>query len=226
MQQQPSGTATFLHRLTSIVHSLRYILLGVLGALVVLIITWAIVIEVRSNRTESATVLAERAQERLDEWIDEEDEEKKAIIAEELQGTLLSIIDTYPRLYATQRAYHIQGSFLFRSEQWEVAANSFLDLAEKFPKSYLAPISIVNAAVSYEEAEQDVRALETYRRIIDEFAEVSPEIPRVLFSLGRLSETVGTTQQALEYYTRLVDEYSTSSWTNLARDRIIYLNLD
>jgi tetratricopeptide (TPR) repeat protein len=226
MQQQPSGTATFLHRLTSIVHSLRYILLGVLGALVVLIITWAIVIEVRSNRTESATVLAERAQERLDEWIDEEDEEKKAIIAEELQGTLLSIIDTYPRLYATQRAYHIQGSFLFRSEQWEVAANSFLALAEQFPKSYLAPISIVNAAVSYEEAEQYVRALETYRRIIDEFAEVSPEIPRVLFSLGRLSETVGTTQQALEYYTRLVDEYSTSSWTNLARDRIIYLNLD
>jgi tetratricopeptide (TPR) repeat protein len=226
MQQQPSGTTTFLQRLASIVHSLRYILLGVLGALVVLIITWAIVIEVRSNRTESATVLAEHAQERLDEWIDEEDEEKKAIIAEELQGTLLSIIDTYPRLYATQRAYHIQGSFLFRSEQWEVAANSFLDLAEKFPKSYLAPISIVNAAVSYEEAEQDVRALETYRRIIDEFAEVSPEIPRVLFSLGRLSETVGTTQQALEYYTRLVDEYSTSSWTNLARDRIIYLNLD
>ena len=226
MQQQPSGSDTFLQRLASIVHTLRYVLLGTLGALVVLIVTWAIVIEVRSNRTESATILAERAQKTLDEWIDEEDEEKKALIAEALQGNLLSIIETYPRLYATQRAYHIQGSFLFRSEQWEAAARSFLELAEQFPKSYLAPVSIVNAAVSYEEAEQYERALETYRRIVDEFASVSPEIPRVLFSLGRLSETIGTTEQALEYYTRLADEYAASSWTNLARDRIIYLNLD
>ncbi len=226
MQREPSGSENFLQRLSATVYTLRYVLIGVLIALVVLIITWAIFIAIRSNRIESSTVLVEIAQDKLDAWVDAEDDENKTAIANDLQKALLTVIDTYPRLYAAQRAYQIQGSLFFRTNQWDLAAQSFLDLADAFPKSYLAPISIVNAAVSYEEAEKFGLALETYRRVLDEFASVSPEIPRVLFSLGRLSESVGTKQQALEYYTRLADEYASSSWTNLARDRIIYLNLD
>ena len=186
MQREPSGSENFLHKLSAAIYNLRYILIGALAALVVVVITWAIVIEVRSNRNESSSVLAELAQDKLDAWIDEEDEEAKKLLAQDVEAETTRILESYPKMYAAQRAYHILGSLYFRNEQWEQAAASFLDLAGKFPKSYLAPVSVINAAVAYEEAGEDALAYETYRRITDEFVDVSPEVPRVLFSLARI----------------------------------------
>ena len=226
MQRETSGSEKILQRLSSAIYNLRYILISVLGAIAIVAIVWAIVTGVTGKRTESSTVLVERAEQKFEAWIDEEDEEAAATIAEELQIELARVISEYPRLYAAQRAYHVLGSFLFRTENWLPAAESFLELADRFPKSYLAPVSIINAAIAYEEAGNLQKAVEAYLRVTNEYASKSPEVARVLFSLGRISEALGSPEEAIDYYNRLVDEYTSSSWTNLARDRIIYLNLD
>ena len=77
-----------------------------------------------------------------------------------------------------------------------------------------------------EEGGDYAKAIQTYVQIVELYNDVSPEIAHVFFSLGRLNETHGTKEAAIEYYNRIVDEYPSSGWTNLAQDRIIYLNLD
>jgi TolA-binding protein len=226
MQREPSGKEKVLQRLSATIHKLRYILIAVLGALAILVVTWIIVGEVRSNRIESSTVLVEMAEEKFESWIGEEDEETATKLAEEIIDELTRVVDDYPRLYAGQRALHLLGSFYFRSANWPLSADSFLKLADKFPDSYLAPISRINAAVAMEESGDYAKAIQTYVQVLDLYQDISPEIARVLFSLGRLNETQGTKEAALEYYNRIVDEHPSSGWTNLAQDRIIYLNLD
>ena len=129
-------------------------------------------------------------------------------------------------MYAGDRALFLLASYYFYAEQWELSAETFLKTVDANEKSYLAPVSRINAAVALEEAGKYEDAIEIYAQVIEKDGDVSPEIPRVLFSLGRLNETHGTEGSDLEYYNRLVDEYPSSSWTNLAQDRIIYLNLD
>jgi hypothetical protein len=226
MQREPSGKEKILNKLTSTIHSLRYILISVLGALAVFVIAWIIVAEVRSKKIESSTVLVEMAEDNLSTWIEEEDEEAAGKLAEDIIADLTRIVDDYPRLYAGQRALHLLGSFYFRTSNWNLSAETFLKLADEFPRSYLAPVSRINAAVAMEEGGDYAKAIQTYGQIVELYQDISPEIARVLFSLGRLNETHGTNDAAIEYYNRIVDEYASSGWTNLAQDRIIYLNLD
>jgi tetratricopeptide (TPR) repeat protein len=227
MQQQPSGKEKFLQKLSTAIYNLRYILLSILAVFVIVVITWAIVAKVTGDRIETSTILVEKAEELFNNYIDEEDEETASKTAEDLIISLDRILEDYPKLYAAQRALHIKGSFHFRSENWDLAAETFLDLADRFSDSYLAPIAGINAAVSYEEAENYQEAISAYTMVIDDFIDVSPEIPRVFFALGRLTESTGNDKEkALEYYNQLVENYPSSSWTNLARDRIIYLKID
>ncbi len=226
MQRETSGKEKFTQKLSAAIHKSRYVLIASLSVLVILVVTWVIVSEVRSRRAESSAVLVEAASEKFDEWRQEEDEERAAALGEELVSDLERIIDDYPRMYAGHRALFILGSYYFHSGEWEPAADSFLSVAEKTQDNYLGPVSAINAAVAMEEAGNYDDAIGLYEDVIEDYGESSPEIARVLFSLGRLHETHGTREAALDFYNRLVDDYASSSWTNLAQDRIIYLNLD
>lgn len=226
MQRELTKKEKFLQGLSSALYAYRYILIGILAAITIFVITWFIVSEVQKKRLESSTVLAEIAQSKFDSWISEEDEENAQAMAEDLLSDIARIIDLYPRLYAAQRSLLIQGQYFYETEQWTQAAASFELIAERFPASYLAPSALINAAVAYEELADISSAMELYKRILDEYETRSYEIPHVLFSLGRLSEKSTEEEEALTYYNRIVDGYPGSSWTNLARDRIIYLNID
>ena len=226
MQRESSSGEKITQRLSFAIHKSRYILIGLLTGFVILVITWLVAGEIKANRIESSTILVESAQKKFEQLVNEEDEERIAALGEELVSDLNRIIDEYPKLYAGQRALHLLGSYYFTFEEWELSQKAFLRLADRFPKSYLAPVSRINAAVALEEGGEYSRAIETYEQVIAKHKDRSPEIARVLFSLGRLNESHGTREAAFEYYNRVVDDYGWSSWTKLAQDRIIYLNLD
>ena len=68
-------------------------------------------------------------------------------------------------------------------------------------------------------------ALELLNRLVDLYDAQSAEIPRALFSIGRINEGLDQIVEAAESYNQLIDDYPGSSWTNLARDRIITLTV-
>jgi TolA-binding protein len=83
----------------------------------------------------------------------------------------------------------------------------------------------MQAAIAYENDTDIDSAKQVLGAIVSDYADSSAEVPRALFSLGRISEVEDAIADASDYYNRLVDDYPTSSWTNLARDRIITLTV-
>lgn len=216
----------FIQAVTVFLQKSRIYLLSAAAAVALFIVVYAIVTTVQTRRTESSTILVERVEDDFESWAAEEDEDARKKQGEDLLTRLDSIISDYGALYAGQRALFLRGSLYYQVAEWDSAIADFIALADRFQTSYMAPISLVNAAAAAEQKPDYEAAITYYDRVLDAYGSTSPEIPLVLFSLGRVSETAENPSAAVDYYQRLVDDYPSSGWTNLARSRIIALGLD
>lgn len=202
-------------------------LIVIMAVIIVGLIAFFVGSEVRESRLQSSLELVEEVQADYQEWTSlEAGSDESAESAEELLGAIGEVIDRYPRSYAAQRALFIRGSLQFEQESWDAAASSFESVAERFPESYLAPVSLANAAAALEEAGDEDAAAALWQRVVDDYGQDAAETARALFSLGRIAEGGGEFSEAAVYYNRLLDDFPGSSWTNLARNRIIYLTTE
>ena len=176
-----------------------------------------------SKKIEKATLLAEDIVDVYGQWVNSADADK-ASVREELDGLMENAIQDYSGSYAEMRAYYTKGLLLAGEEKWSDSADSFLAVADKFTDSYLASAALFNAASLKDQAGDVDAAMALFQRILDEFADVSSDIPEVLFNMGRLYEEKGNGAGAVESYEKIVSDYSSSSWTNIAKSRIIAIN--
>lgn len=215
----------FLHNITNFIQTNRIFLLVLLGVIIAFIIVFAIISEISKSTTEESTILVEQVQQSFDQWSTETEEVEKQAIEEEILSEIDFILDKYPKKYAGQRALFIRGNLYFAKEEWNGAAESYALLAERFSKSYLAPVALINSAVAHEESGNVDEAIVVYESVLSKYRDVSPQTPYVLFTLGRLYESLDDSETARERYNEIINDFSTSSWTNLARNRIISLNV-
>lgn len=131
--------------------------------------------------------------------------------------------------YAGARAYALLGTIYGDLNQWAEAETAYTAAARRAPKIYLSPVSLYNAAVSAEEqADQDPPALD---RAISLYAECAayPEFSaahRAQFAIGRIEESRGNGEAALEAYRKLISTWQNETeWANLAQNRIIALTI-
>ncbi len=215
---------TFVDHLSNFLLRHRRTLLVILIVLAVAAVALFVTLEIRSNRIERALVQVETLQERFAEWqaLDEDAqrEEFDAFYAEAEQ-----VIDSYGRLYAGERALFLQARALEQIDRMEEATTAYRRVAEQFPESYLAPIALIRGAVAAENNGSTDLALELLAEIVDEYDQVA-EVPRALFAIGRIQENQDNIVDAVESYNQLIDDYPNSSWTNLARNRIITLSVE
>jgi TolA-binding protein len=83
----------------------------------------------------------------------------------------------------------------------------------------------MGASAARENAGDSEAALVHLQAVVDDFGTQSSYTPRALFNVGRINEVQNNIVEASEAYNRLIDDYPTSSWTNLARNRIITLTI-
>jgi len=193
-----------------------------LGAMVVIIIGAVVLDAFQTKRNDKATVLSEKMVELYADWsvdVDKEDNE------EELLALFDEALNDYKGTFAEQRALFTRGQYFIDKEMWEEAAGDFYSLYEGFPKSYLAAVSLYNAASVMEEAGNLDKSFEYFETLVNEYYETAPEAPEALFQLGRLQEKMGDSEKAIEYYEQLILDFSDTEWTNLAKSRIISLNI-
>lgn len=172
------------------------------------------------RRQSDSAMLAEDIQDSYTAWMQEAPENRDDTELEDLIGEAL---EDYSRHFAAQRALFTRGLMALEKEQWEEASAAFETLADDWIDSYLAPVSLYNAGSAREEAGDTVGAAEFWTRLVDEYAEVSPDAPEALFNLGRLAETDGDNDKALEYYGELTSRFSESRWTDLSKSRILII---
>ncbi len=213
------------HIIAHWVHRLRFVLWALLIAAAVFLVGYLVWSEVGKRRLVDSTLLAEAAQATFTSWESEQDEAKKAAVEQDLAGQLDRLISRYPRQYGGQRGLFLRADLRFRKADWDAARADYEELAKRFPRSYLAAVSLFNAGVCAEEKGDAEGALALYTRVADTWKD-SGVAPRALFNAGRLEEQKGAWEEAQKKYERLESDYAASSWTRLAKNRIISLKVE
>lgn len=221
-QQVRTEDKTFKTVLATFLSSNRRTLLVIAVIIVVLVIGGGIYTLVHQNRVENSAVAAEQVQTLYADWQAAEGEERDEI-AQELVSASEDAIDNFSGMYAAARSHLVLGRLAYDQKNFEDAVEHFITLADSQPTSYLAPISLMHAATAHEEAGEYENAIAAYQRVRENYVDTFPEVPHALFSIGRLYEKVENKDAALQAYNEVIDDFSSSNWTNLARDRIIYL---
>lgn len=216
---------TFIERLSHFLSRHRTTFLVVLIVLAVAAVALFVTLEVRNNRIERSLAEVEALQEEFARWAVLDEQEQVASI-DSIGVLAQEILDSYSRLYAAQRALFIHASALGELERWNESAARYVELADRFPQSYLAPIALSQASVAYENGASADQALTALTQLVDNYDGESADVPRALFAIGRINESMGDIAEAARSYNRLIDDYPASSWTNLARDRIITLSVE
>lgn len=203
----------------------RVPILVIVAAILVGVVVLIAVLSVQNAREEAALIAVEELQTELDDWVRLGDDDRAARYPA-LAGAASAIIDGYPRTYAAARARIIDARALANLDRWAEAATRYAEVAEQRPRSYLAPVSLMDAAVAAENSGDTERALELLGRIVERYGGESSMVPRALFSIGRIHEQRDEIADAAAAYRRLISSYPAGSWTSLARNRIISLTVE
>ena len=194
------------------------------AGIVVVIIGIFAYFQIQENRANEAAQMAEELQRDYEAWQDAEGEEQSTL-EEAIQDFIDELVDRYSGTYAASRALMIRAEIDWEQEEWPAAAEIYVRVAEEYRESHVAPVALFNAATAEEAAGNPETALAHVDTLIERYGdgEPTPELARALFTRGRLNEELQNYEIAEDAYDRLVDDHPESSWTNLARNRIIAL---
>lgn len=122
------------------------------------------------------------------------------------------------------RANMICAELAFQQEKYEESANYWKAVASKSGKAYTAPIAYYNLGVCYEQTGKLDDACEAYKKAAanENFALRA----HAAFSYGRALEAKGDYKGAVAAYTELNDRSPDDSWANLAKTRILVLQVE
>ena len=121
----------------------------------------------------------------------------------------------------TVRAYMMIAETYFKNADWQNSLDAWVKAGD-IAKSYLAGISYYNVAVCYEQLADVVNAEKYYLLALNN--EAFELKPHAMFSLARLYETQGKTEQAIIEYKNILNSYSDSEWADLANSRLIIID--
>jgi tetratricopeptide (TPR) repeat protein len=178
---------------------------------------------VRSLLREKAGSAVEDFERRYETLVIDINESEKAAEAQALLDELNAFAKKNSG-HAAARAYSLAASIHAEQKNWALAESAWRNSAKKAGNSYLASVSLFNAAVAAEEQGNFEGAIELYA---ESAAHVSdfPAAARAQFAVGRLRESQGDTQAALEAYKLIPEKWANeSTWINLAQSRIIVLS--
>ena len=103
-------------------------------------------------------------------------------------------------------------------------AEGLQTLAARFPKSYLAPVSLFDAAICSEEKGDKDGAQKLYVQAYTSYKD-STVAPRALFDAARLDEARATWADAQKKYESDGQPLPQSFWTRLAKNRLVELKV-
>ncbi|KGE73916.1 tetratricopeptide repeat protein [Spirochaeta lutea] len=181
-----------------------------------------IITEISNNTALEQAAALEKLEDEYAAFMSEDDDAGEAG-QEALMAEIDDVKKSFPNTIADQRATMILGELEQKNGNYEAAFEYFTQASTIQEKTYLSVPILIQAYKTAELSGNIDIAVETLESLLDKHGNESVEAPRVLFNLGRLSELKNDPSEANTYYERLLLEYPSSSWTNLAQDRILYL---
>ena len=126
--------------------------------------------------------------------------------------------------FAAARSYSLMAGIYWDKKNWAEAEKAWSASAKAAGKSYLAPVSLYNAAMAAEEQGDINSAIDLLNSALG-YGSDFPAAAKAQFSIGRLEESRDNKSAALEAYHTLVSKWPGDQvWANLAQNRIIVLS--
>lgn len=190
--------------------------------LAVALVALVVVQQVNDSSRTANSLLLDTLDMAYGDWKAEVDDTKKAPLATALDAAIAAAQAGSPT--ARQYALFVQGNYQYDKKAYAEAAEAYSKAAAINSKSYLYPVSAFLAAGAYEEA-GDLAKCKENLKLAMEASGPNPLAIRATFSFARILEAEANTAEAKIYYQKIVDANPQSSWTKLAQDRIIYLEV-
>jgi tetratricopeptide (TPR) repeat protein len=211
-------------KLIEFIEKYRKVILVSIGVLVVSFFGLVIFISLHDVFQKKAIAEVEDLSARFDELrFSMEDESKTADIA-----ILLADLEIFVKNkdgYAGSKAWSMIAQIYSGRNDWQKTKDAWLSAAKTGNKTYLAPISLFNAAVAAEEQGNIDEAIEFLEKCISHPFEFPPA-PRAQFAIGRLYEKQDNLPAAIEAYrTVLANWQDVPGWQHLARSRITAISI-
>jgi len=214
---------TFSEKLADFIGANRILIISIGVAVVLAIAAVGIYTAVSGNIASASGRAMDLADQKIQQWSQETDEQKKADAEKSLITDLDSIAKKWPRTLAAQRALLRKGAILSQKKDYAEAEKVALDAFSRDKKSYAAPVALELAAVSAEEAGNIDAAITHYTALTKDYLKDNPIASSALFNLGRLQESKKDYKAALATYNQLISSFGDSDWAVLAKNKVIYL---
>jgi tetratricopeptide (TPR) repeat protein len=220
--QEKKETVPFTDTLVEFIRKNRKPLVIVLIACVIILIGIVAGFSIRENLVNRNISQVEALDERYEELRFNINEPEKET---DIQALLVDLDALAGKAggFAGARSYSLIASIHADQKKWADAEKAWILSAKKGGKSYLAPVSLFNAAVAAEEDGNLEDAITHYNEALA-FADSFPIAAKAQFAIGRLEEERGNREAALEAYRTLIEKWpSDTTWANFANSRIIAL---
>ena len=137
----------------------------------------------------------------------------------------LSVFASRNSGYAGARAFALLGGIHSEMRNWGETERAWVSCARLSAGTYLEPVSFFNAAAEAEEQGNIQGAVDLFSRSAA-LRDVFPLANRAQFQIGRLEESRGNREAALQAYRELINRWpNDATWTPLAHSRVIALTL-
>lgn len=216
--KEVSNTEKLENKFSTFVGSNKKIIIIVVAALIVALIGLGIGLKVSDKQATARQVAIDGLQEQYNEWASVEGAD-----ATELKSELAALSKRGGKSYPAVKALYLQGLIAYEEEAFAEATTFFVSAAERNREGYLAPLALFNAGVSSEQLGDNLKAIEYYQRVYDNYGRSAVESPRALFSLARLYEANGDIELARAMFQQLSDEFPSSEFARLAKNRLVTL---
>jgi predicted negative regulator of RcsB-dependent stress response len=224
-QEELSAKQKVLNSFAQFIQNNRILLIAAIVVVFVGIAGFSIYAIWDISRTKSLLEYSERAEEILVDYSKPEtDEAEKNLLEEELLGLKETVAESKKSSYAYLRVLLILETIYMENEEWEKALAIIEELETQFADAYVAARVQYDKASAKEYLGDIDESLAILLSIHGDFMETEPALAaRALFNAGRIEESRGNNEAAIEHYETVISEYDDSSWTNLATQRIIIL---
>lgn len=217
------GPVSLSHKVGDFIQRSRKVLIGLALVILAALAALAVVTELRVAGDRSAAVAMDKLALDGNSWASENDAAKKADLEKRLLAGLDDVIKRHGNTVWAQQAWDMKATMAEGRKDWAEAEKDWLEAAKILPASFIAPVSLQNAAVAAEELGANDRAAQHWKTFVDKYAGKAPGLANAYFALGRLAEESKDYPAAVGYYQKISASWPQSDWTKLAEDRILSL---
>ena len=227
-REEKKGELSINEQISGFIQKNRKVFLFGFAALIIILTGFIVTSIVRGNILSNALSQVDgfnRRYEDLQAYIGSS--EPEALVK---QIELIVLIDEIKKFteknsgIAAARAYCINAEIYAGQQMWADAEETWSKAAKEASKTYLAPLSLFNAAVAAEEQGNIDSAIAHYNSALDH-GDTFSSAARAQFSIGRLEESRNNKDAALEAYRTLLNRWPNDPiWPNLAQNRILIMS--